>query len=545
LYAYDRDRSVDLITRADGQTRDVEHDPAGRPSALTIARGRVTQRYDTTTGRATSTTAPDGGTLTHTYDGTLPTSTAWAGAVAGAVTRTYDPDFRVASSSVNGGPSVLFFYDDDGLLTAAGNLVVSRHAGNGFVTGTSLGTVTDTRGYDQFGDPIAYTAAIGGEATYATTLVRDKLGRIQTRTETIDGQTQTFQYAYDTLGRLTDVSRDGIAIRAYTYDLNGNRLTAGGVSATYDAQDRLLQSGATTYTYSADGELQRKTSAGQTTSYGYDELGNLLQVILPGGPQIDYVIDAQNRRVGKRVDGTLVQGFLYDDQRRPVAELAGDNGLVSRFVYGVSTTVPDFMIRGGVTYRILSDHLGSPRMVIDVATGAVVQRMDYDEFGVVVRDTNPGFQPFGFAGGLYDRDTRLTRFGARDYDAEVGRWTVRDPIRFDGGFNLYAYVANDPVNRIDPTGLVDPERLGLPNESSKEAAEKAWREYSERQARLRAERLAAEAARRVSWLDKLKGLFRGAAKCDVNFLDPRYACTVDPYAFEGTGICPPPPPRFM
>src|SRR3989475_8804284 len=49
---------------------------------------------------------------------------------------------------------------------------------------------------------------------------------------------------------------------------------------------------------------------------------------------------------------------------------------------------------------------------VDVATGAVVQRLDYDEFGQLVNDTNPGFQPFGFAGGLYDRDTNLVRFGS-------------------------------------------------------------------------------------------------------------------------------------
>jgi RHS repeat-associated protein len=75
------------------------------------------------------------------------------------------------------------------------------------------------------------------------------------------------------------------------------------------------------------------------------------------------------------------------------------------------------------------------------------------EFGNVLTDTNPGFQPFGFAGGLYDRHTKLVRFGARDYDAETGRWTAKDPIRFDGGnTNLYGYVVNDPINETDPSG---------------------------------------------------------------------------------------------
>jgi RHS repeat-associated protein len=80
--------------------------------------------------------------------------------------------------------------------------------------------------------------------------------------------------------------------------------------------------------------------------------------------------------------------------------------------------------------------------------------MDYDGFGQVLVDTSPGFQPFGFAGGLYDRDTGLVRFGARDYDAQTGRWTNKDPIRFAGGLNLYAYCANDPVSMKDPSGLL-------------------------------------------------------------------------------------------
>jgi RHS repeat-associated protein len=56
---------------------------------------------------------------------------------------------------------------------------------------------------------------------------------------------------------------------------------------------------------------------------------------------------------------------------------------------------------------------------------------------------------------VYDADTKLVRFGARDYDAETGRWTSKDPIRFAGGRNLYVYVANDPVNYRDPRGLDD------------------------------------------------------------------------------------------
>jgi RHS repeat-associated protein len=109
--------------------------------------------------------------------------------------------------------------------------------------------------------------------------------------------------------------------------------------------------------------------------------------------------------------------------------------------------------------------------VIESATGTVAQRIDYDEFGKVIADTNPGFQPFGFAGGLLDHDTQLVRFGARDYDAETGRWTVKDPDDFAvGDVNMYAYTAGDPINRVDPLGLWDIVMAG-PNTNQK------WEEW--------------------------------------------------------------------
>jgi len=77
--------------------------------------------------------------------------------------------------------------------------------------------------------------------------------------------------------------------------------------------------------------------------------------------------------------------------------------------------------------------------VIDIITGEVAQRVDYDEFGNVLRDTNPGFQPFGFAIGLYDPSTGFVHFGVRAYDPKAGRWTSEDPNGFGfGATNLYA-----------------------------------------------------------------------------------------------------------
>ena len=110
-------------------------------------------------------------------------------------------------------------------------------------------------------------------------------------------------------------------------------------------------------------------------------MGNLTSVTLPDSTTIDYVIDGRDRRVGKKVDGALVQGFLYKDALNPIAELDGSNNVVSRFVYGTKAHVPDYMEKDGKTYRIISDHLGSVRLVVDVDTGAVAQRIDYDESG--------------------------------------------------------------------------------------------------------------------------------------------------------------------
>ena len=84
----------------------------------------------------------------------------------------------------------------------------------------------------------------------------------------------------------------------------------------------------------------------QTTSYQYDQLGNSSGVTLPTGTAISYVVDAKNRRVGKKVDGALVTGFLYADKLRPVAELDGAGAIVSVFVYAGPDESQFYMIQG-------------------------------------------------------------------------------------------------------------------------------------------------------------------------------------------------------
>ncbi len=110
--------------------------------------------------------------------------------------------------------------------------------------------------------------------------------------------------------------------------------------------------------------------------------------------------------------------------------------------------------RNGTKYYLHYDQVGSLRAVSN-QNSDVVKEIVYDTFGNIISDNNETLKvPFGFAGGLYDRDTKLIHFGFREYDPFIGRWTAKDPILFAGGdSNLYGYVLGDPVGRIDPEGL--------------------------------------------------------------------------------------------
>ncbi|TAG43653.1 MAG: RHS repeat-associated core domain-containing protein [Betaproteobacteria bacterium] len=227
----------------------------------------------------------------------------------------------------------------------------------------------------------------------------------------------------------TSASLEGVPVAKYSYDANGNRVSEttapnSGTPRTgsADAQDRLTQCGAREFSYGA------------------------------------------GRRITKKVNGVYTHGFIYESQLRVAAQMDASGNITHEFIYGEKPNVPEAMILPANTgknpstqdksYRLLHDHLGSVRMVIEVETGAIAQEIEYDAWGQVLNDSNPGFQPFGFAGGLYDSDTKLTRFGARDYDAQEGRWTTKDPKGLAGGLNLYQYANGDPVNFYDPTGEV-------------------------------------------------------------------------------------------
>ncbi|HKY34870.1 MAG TPA: RHS repeat-associated core domain-containing protein [Polyangiaceae bacterium] len=464
-YSYNERYQPTLVERADGTTLAYEYDFAQRLKTLTTSGIALNYEYDNA-GRVSTVHRNDGPSVAMEFDGPLPTLLQWTGPVEGKVTASYDDDLRLSQLTVNDQSTVSFGYDDDGaVVSATGNqqtLALTRDPATGFVTGTALGSVSTTQSHDGFGDLSALEATFQNKVNFSQTLERDALGRIIQLDETIGTTQSTTLYTYDAAGRLETVTR-GDDVTTYEYDENGNRLSVSlngtqAVAAEYDAQDRIVSHGDVTFEQTAYGELLRRSGPDGALELAYDGLGNLLTANVTSAAstkQIDYTMDGMGRRVGKQVAGRFSRAWLYRDQLRPVAEIT-DAGVFSHFVYAsTSPGAPDFMLRAGVPFRFVKDHLGSVRLVVNATTGVVAQRLDYDEFGNVTQDSAPGFQPFGFAGGLYDADTALVRFGARDYDARVGRWLAKDPIGFEGGQgNLYVYVGNDPLNNTDPSGLI-------------------------------------------------------------------------------------------
>ena len=220
-----------------------------------------------------------------------------------------------------------------------------------------------------------------------------------------------------------------------------------GRSLTYDDEDRLVTVG------DDDGFLKKKTDGSDMTEYAYSSRGELLRVELPDGKVIEYVHDPLGRRIAKKVNGTVTEKYLWQGLTRLLAVYNADETLKMRFEYA-DARMPLAMTKDGVTYYLGYDQVGTLKVVAD-ASGTVVKRIEYDTFGNILSDSDASFAvPFGFAGGLCDKDTGLVRFGYRDYDPETGRWTAKDPILFAGGdTDLYGYCLNDPVNLLDPFGL--------------------------------------------------------------------------------------------
>jgi len=251
---YNSDRDLVRVIRPDGLAFVFGYDRAGRLIAVTTPTHTILMGYDPSTGQRTMIDTSDGINVTRSFDGFLPTGETWSGLVNGSVEVAYDDDFAEASRRVNGAHMVSFAYDDDKLVTQAGAQSIERDFATGLVAATTLGNVADGFTYNDFGELLAYQARVNAALIYDVSFVRDAKGRIVEKTETIDGQTTTYGYAYDETGRLVEVTRDGMAVAQYGYDDNDNRVMQMGELAPMafgevDDQDRLLRFGDNDYSY--------------------------------------------------------------------------------------------------------------------------------------------------------------------------------------------------------------------------------------------------------------------------------------------------------
>ncbi|MDC6679005.1 hypothetical protein OEZ78_26425, partial [Leclercia adecarboxylata] len=131
---------------------------------------------------------------------------------------------------------------------------------------------------------------------------------------------------------------------------------------------------------------------GTVIDYAYDNLGNILQVRNSKGSTVDYTVDGMDRRIVKKVSGVFADGYIYQDFLRPAAQLNANGSVRALFVYGTRFNSPDIIIKGGVTYRVVHDHVGSPIYVINTSNSSVAQKITYDAWGNILSDSNPGFQ---------------------------------------------------------------------------------------------------------------------------------------------------------
>jgi RHS repeat-associated protein len=283
-------------------------------------------------------------------------------------------------------------------------------------------------------------------------LVYDAANRI-TQSRGTDG---TQNYTYDSTNQLTGAAHTTIANEAYSYDANGNRTNVGYGTST---NNQLLTDGVYNYSYDGEGNRTRRVeiATGKVTSYVWDYRNRLATVLLSdaGGvvtKTIDYSYDVNNRRIGKRIDGAVIERYVYDGS--DIALVFDGAGVQThRYLHGTGIDTVLANERGGAVVWALADNQGTVRDVVD-GNGTILNHVTYDSFGRVVAQTNPAVEfRYGYTGREQDGETGLDYYRARYYDAGVGRFIGEDPLGFGGGHgNLTRYVGNSPTNFTDPSG---------------------------------------------------------------------------------------------
>jgi len=202
-----------------------------------------------------------------------------------------------------------------------------------------------------------------------------------------------------------------------------------GAVPVHDLNGNLTSDGTRTYTYDFENRLASVAGPGLTASYTYDPFG---------------------RRSKKTVKGVVTR-FIYDGDQI-LLEKDGSGTVIAQYTYGPGIDEPLTMTRNNITYYYFYDGLGS---VTDLtkASGELVESYQYDVYGQPLPLSSVGNR-FYFTGREFDPETGLYHYRARAYHPGIGRFGQRDPVDHNPDVNLYRYVRNNPINLIDPLGLM-------------------------------------------------------------------------------------------
>lgn len=441
-HGYDIEGQQTSRTDARGTTTSYAYDASGQLSAVTYPGGETTYAYDDA-GRRTSMVDPTG-TTTYGYDDAGRTSSV--AAPAGTVNYGYDDAGRRTSMSLPGARTANYSYNSAGRMASVTDWA-NRTAEFGYDVDGNRTSITRPNGvtsdydYDAAGQIESIAHKKGAQTLLDFSYTYDADGN-RTSVTTSDG---TEGYSYDAVGRLTQVAYPGGSTTSYTYDKAGNRLTetTGGNTTNYiyDAAGQLTSAGSKSFTYDANGNL--KTAGSDSFSWDWD---NRLTDATGGTHSATYRYDGDGVRVKSTVDGTSKDLTVDRVGGLPTVVDDGTNAYIH--ADGVAAEVT------GTSARYpLGDGLGSVRGVTD-GTGAVIGSTSYDAFGAT-RASSGTQSTFGFTGEPSDA-TGLTYLRARYLDPGTGRMLSADTVQPNApgtqGYNLYAYVANNPTSWIDTTG---------------------------------------------------------------------------------------------
>lgn len=280
------------------------------------------------------------------------------------------------------------------------------------------------------------------------------------------GQTQEAarHYGYDALSRLTEV-RDAkqAPIEAFGYDPTGNRTTKTwqGAQQSYvyaPGSHWLLDTGSDQRMYDAAGNMVQRTEG--RTEFGYEHgAHNRYQRHLVNGTEIArYAYNGHGERTCAWVGETLTR-FVYDTGGRLLGEYQASGKPIIEYVYLGDLPVAAFAAQGLV--YIETDHLGTPRVVVDAATNATLWHWpltgrafgEHDPVAPAQEGTAPFVFGLRYPGQRADGESGLNYNYFRDYESGTGRYIQSDPIGLTGGVSTFSYALAAPLLLLDPLGL--------------------------------------------------------------------------------------------